>query len=355
MDYEKFKKEIVDLMENIFNKYKIPGWICVYHAIDMSSKHFDILIPSYEIKNIHYGIISFINEIIDEIGIGRIQVTDICVSPYRGVSFRESNFPTNKLKESFLFTIRYNIIPWHKKLYPKELDNEIQTVLYEDLKNELKNRLISLKKTSIDRGYLSKYKFDVNFKPIIYLIPNTFIKDITIDDIKEHIIEIADKIIQLNERKFEILYDGFTQKTSKIVIGKIKLYKTDDFYILWIPIFKGAHMPTYTFECVKEEGGCGEIFEEYMPMSDYTESNFPPCPKCGGIRNVKRNFAEDQIRGTVETQTLGSWAEKNTDKMSSDQKQALHEKHHDYLINKQRPELPKDMRYLKDPSRFKQR
>jgi predicted nucleic acid-binding Zn ribbon protein len=112
-------------------------------------------------------------------------------------------------------------------------------------------------------------------------------------------------------------------------------------------------MPTYTFECIKEEGGCGHIYETFMHMSDYNPNSFPQCPQCQTSKNVKRNFQEDIPNGYVACQTLGSVADKNTSSMSDDARLDLWRKQNAYKFEESEMKLPKGMKRLRKPTDLK--
>ncbi len=82
----------------------------------------------------------------------------------------------------------------------------------------------------------------------------------------------------------------------------------------------------YNFECYKEDGGCGSQFEISCSMSEISELK-PKCPECGKKKAVSRVFGGIVVSTT---RTLGGLIDKNTAKLSEDNKQHLHEKHNSY-------------------------
>lgn len=82
-------------------------------------------------------------------------------------------------------------------------------------------------------------------------------------------------------------------------------------------------MPEYTFRC--EE--CEHLFIRRMMMGEYTPRW--ECPQCGSD-NVNRDYASDGINFIPPQHTLGSLADRNTTRMSDDQKKEMYAKHNDY-------------------------
>ena len=108
-------------------------------------------------------------------------------------------------------------------------------------------------------------------------------------------------------------------------------------------------MPVYSYECHK----CQEAFELFSSIRDYQES---PCCSLCGCKKTSRKFIEDvsTIMSSVkksdsELKTIGDLANRNRDKMSEDQKQALYQKHNDYKLEESTKELPKGMSRIKKP------
>lgn len=86
-------------------------------------------------------------------------------------------------------------------------------------------------------------------------------------------------------------------------------------------------MPEYIFTC----SDCGAEFSEYCSMFEI-EALKPACRNadCYSL-NVYRNFKAERKHGNGGTKTLGSLADKNTSKMSSDERHHLTEQHFAYL------------------------
>lgn len=108
-------------------------------------------------------------------------------------------------------------------------------------------------------------------------------------------------------------------------------------------------MPTYSYICTK----CDSHFELFSYIKDYNSS--PPCSQCGSLKTF-RNYMDDvsTINSSVkksdsELSTLGDLANRNRDKLSEDQKQALYQKHNSYKTEESTKELPKGMSRMKKP------
>lgn len=104
-------------------------------------------------------------------------------------------------------------------------------------------------------------------------------------------------------------------------------------------------MPEYSYECES----CGSRFSLFSSIGSYKEH-----PKCECGKNANRLYIEDclTINGSVkkgdgELKTLGDLAMRNTERMSDDQKAALHAKHNAYKETPSTKPLPKGMSRLK--------
>jgi putative FmdB family regulatory protein len=98
-------------------------------------------------------------------------------------------------------------------------------------------------------------------------------------------------------------------------------------------------MPTYEYYCDPEDGGCGNSIEIRCSFED-KESNKPKsCRKC------RKRKALREVFGSTETfipKTLGSLMDKNSDKMSADEKHHLHKVHNAYKESKEPSWIPTD-------------
>ena len=101
-------------------------------------------------------------------------------------------------------------------------------------------------------------------------------------------------------------------------------------------------MPTYTFCCEQ----CSVVFDTFSTYREYTGK--ATCPKCG-ITTETRDYRTDLPSGFVKLSDnqikLGHLANRNTERLSADEKEALHRKHNAYKY--QEPtgikQLPKGM------------
>lgn len=101
-------------------------------------------------------------------------------------------------------------------------------------------------------------------------------------------------------------------------------------------------MPTYSYIC----SSCEAIFELFSTIRDYSEN--PKCLTCGS-KDTSRDYITDAktINSSVkksdtELSTVGDLANRNRDRMSSDQKMELAKKHNEYKENFNM-KLPKGM------------
>ena len=112
-------------------------------------------------------------------------------------------------------------------------------------------------------------------------------------------------------------------------------------------------MPTYSYSCNK----CNKDFELFLSIKDYTEQ--PRCVSCNSIKTYRRYMDDVATLNTSvkkadsELKTLGDIANRNRDRMSDDQKQALNEKHSAYRDNEILQDLPKGMSRMKKQNKTK--
>lgn len=106
-------------------------------------------------------------------------------------------------------------------------------------------------------------------------------------------------------------------------------------------------MPTYSYFCED----CKSDFELFFYIKDYVEK--PKCTKCQS-KLTYRSYMKDVStlntsvrKADSELKTIGDLANRNRDKMSSDQKAALYEKHNAYKDHKEEKPLPKGMSRIK--------
>jgi len=101
-------------------------------------------------------------------------------------------------------------------------------------------------------------------------------------------------------------------------------------------------MPTYTFACDK----CKKKIELFMSFANYSDQQ--KCPDCK--KAIQRCYQDDlnNLNGFVrlsdsEIKTLAHLAHRNSEKMSADQKAALHKKHNAYKYEDNGSPLPDGM------------
>jgi putative FmdB family regulatory protein len=108
-------------------------------------------------------------------------------------------------------------------------------------------------------------------------------------------------------------------------------------------------MPVYSYICTK----CDAHFELFFAIKDYQDT--PCCIECKS-KKTERNYIQDATtintsikKSDSELKTLGDLANRNRDKMSQDEKDALYIKHNEYKLQESTKELPKGMSRIKKP------
>lgn len=111
-------------------------------------------------------------------------------------------------------------------------------------------------------------------------------------------------------------------------------------------------MPEYSYLCEK----CSNTFSLVFSIRDYIEH--PKCDDCGS--KCIRNYSEDLIslnmsirKSDSELKTVGDLAQRNSERMSEDQKAHLYKKHNDYKETPSQKELPKGMTRVKKQPKTK--
>jgi putative FmdB family regulatory protein len=110
-------------------------------------------------------------------------------------------------------------------------------------------------------------------------------------------------------------------------------------------------MPEYTYECDK----CQSVFSVICSISNYNEH--PKCDACSS-KKTHRRYLEDcstinsSVRlGDNELKTLGDLAQRNTERMSDDEKRHIYEKNNAYKQTQSTNALPTGMSRLKKPKK----
>lgn len=113
-------------------------------------------------------------------------------------------------------------------------------------------------------------------------------------------------------------------------------------------------MPTYSYCCES----CSNRFELFFSIRDYKD--IVKCDKCNkkAIRDYQPDILSQSAsvkKSDSELKTLGDLANRNRDRMSSDQINALHKKHNEYRETPPDKPLPKGMSRMKKPNKIKWR
>lgn len=109
-------------------------------------------------------------------------------------------------------------------------------------------------------------------------------------------------------------------------------------------------MPVYSYKCDK----CDGSFELFFSIRDYQES--PKCALCASKHTVRQYISDVSTISTSikksdsELKTIGDLANRNRDRMSKDEKDALFKKHNDYKTQESTKELPTGMSRIKKPT-----
>jgi len=112
-------------------------------------------------------------------------------------------------------------------------------------------------------------------------------------------------------------------------------------------------MPEYTFVCNTDKGGCGHTFSMIMSMAEYSDKQ--KCPSCKKIKAVCRCLEADlptintSVRRSDDQVTVGELAKRNSERLSSDEKAHLTEKHNEYKYEEPTKELPDGMKRMGSP------
>lgn len=112
-------------------------------------------------------------------------------------------------------------------------------------------------------------------------------------------------------------------------------------------------MPTYSYYCEC----CNTKFELFFYIKDYTEH--PKCNDCN-TNKTHRLYADDVLtqstsvkKSDSELKTLGDLAQRNSERMSEDQKASLWAKHNEYKDEKYLKPLPTGMSRVKKQPKIK--
>jgi len=107
--------------------------------------------------------------------------------------------------------------------------------------------------------------------------------------------------------------------------------------------------------CDTDENGCGHTFEIHCWISEYDACTKElKCPQCGKKQSIKRDYQTDSIHTSVIKSdseiTIGHLAERNSKRMSAEQKARINYEHNKYLFEEPTNDLPNGMtRTRKNP------
>lgn len=113
-------------------------------------------------------------------------------------------------------------------------------------------------------------------------------------------------------------------------------------------------MPTYSYFC----DHCNVSIEQFFQIAQYKDTI--KCEQCN--HSCGRDYQTDVMsqsasvkKSDSELKTIGDLANRNRDRMSNDQKNALDKKHNEYKDQDLAKELPKGMSRIKKPKKIKWR
>ena len=86
-------------------------------------------------------------------------------------------------------------------------------------------------------------------------------------------------------------------------------------------------MPTYEFQCDEDRGGCNNVVTIRCSYGEKKQNRPKSCPKCRKRKTIIELFGSPN---PIIPKTLGSIAEKNSDKISADEKAHIHNKNNEY-------------------------
>ena len=104
-------------------------------------------------------------------------------------------------------------------------------------------------------------------------------------------------------------------------------------------------MPQYTFLCDEDTGGCNHSFTKSLSFKEYDEwakNKQLACPSCNKRKHVYIPINTDVTVIDISPVSLGALQERNSDKLSKDEKVHLNRKHTEYLREKDN-DIPKEL------------
>ena len=85
---------------------------------------------------------------------------------------------------------------------------------------------------------------------------------------------------------------------------------------------------TYEFYCDPEEGGCGHQMEIQCRFADKAKNTPKSCKKCRKRKSIREMYGGGS--STFVPKTLGHHVDKQSARMSADEKHHIHTKNNDY-------------------------
>lgn len=101
----------------------------------------------------------------------------------------------------------------------------------------------------------------------------------------------------------------------------------------------------YCFRCFASDGGCDHRFQISCDRNEISGKK-PTCPVCRKRKTVHRDYGSESIMAKEHApRTIGALADKNSEKLSDEQKSILTKKHKAYLENRPGRPLRDGMEY----------
>jgi len=101
-------------------------------------------------------------------------------------------------------------------------------------------------------------------------------------------------------------------------------------------------MPSYSYKCNNKK--CGLEFEEFMTMEEYSRTTVM-CPSCKSktTREFHKDLPATSVKLSDDQIKLGHLAQRNSDKLSNDERAHLDYEHNKYKYEEPTHDLPSGM------------
>jgi len=112
-------------------------------------------------------------------------------------------------------------------------------------------------------------------------------------------------------------------------------------------------MPSYSYKCNNKK--CGLEFEEFMTMDEYDRCKIL-CPRCRtkATREFLKDLPATSVKLSNDQIKLGHLAQRNSEKLSNDERNHLNYEHNKYKYEEPTKDLPSGMTRTKKFTNKKQ-